>query len=127
MSCHLAPLTARTVVLIAALTATEARAGEDQDFEDFFGGYRHRIEGVTMGAGDAAASNTAAQIINPWPPYSQDRHILSESQRMVRAIRRYQTNSGAKPLSAQEAISTGTGAKGDPAAAADKTSPGSAE
>jgi hypothetical protein len=86
--------------LLAALTAGEASAGEDQDFEDFFGGYTHRVEGVTVGVGDAAASNTASQIINPWPAYSRDRAIRSESSRMIGAIRRYKANTGGKFLNA---------------------------
>lgn len=85
--------------LLAALSASDASAGEDQDFEDFFGAYTHRIEGVTVGAGDAAASNAASQIINPWPAYSRDRDIHTESSRMIGAIKRYQSNSGTKSIS----------------------------
>jgi hypothetical protein len=85
--------------LIAVLAAGEASAGDEaQTFEDFFGAYTHRIEGVTIGAGDAAASNAASQIINPWPVYSGNRDILSESPRMIGAIRRYQNNSDASSM-----------------------------
>lgn len=101
--------------LIAASAAGAAKAGEDQDLEDFFGHYRHRVEGVTVGVGDAPASNAAAQIINPWPPYARDRHILSQSERMIGAIRRYQTNSSAKPLEAPKIAPADTGAQDDPA------------
>jgi hypothetical protein len=112
-------LAALALVLFAALMAREAGAGEDQDFEDFFGSYTHRVE-----AGDAPASNTAAQIIDPWPVYSQDRQIRSESQRMIGAIRRYHTNSAAKSLSAQDTDPAGPDAQADPAAApAAKTPP----
>jgi hypothetical protein len=112
------------LVLLTVLVAGDASAGEDQDFEDLFGAYTHRIEGVTVGAGDAPASNTAAQIINPWPVYSQDRHILSESQRMIGAIRRYHSNSGAKTLNVQNGAQAGTGAQDDAAATPDTgTSP----
>jgi hypothetical protein len=124
VSCRRAPFTTPILVLLAVLAAGEASAGEDQDFEDFFGAYKHRIEGVTVGAGDASASNTAAQIINPWPVYSQDRRILSESQRMIGAIRRYHSNSGAKTLSVQNGATPETGAQDDPAATPDTdTSP----
>jgi hypothetical protein len=85
------------VLVLAAFAAGRASAGDvAQDCDDFFGGYTHRIEGITVGAGDAAASNTASQIIDPWPPYSRDRHIRTESTRMIGAIRRYQANSAAK-------------------------------
>ncbi len=110
------------LVVLAVLAAGEASAGEDQDFEDFFGAYRHRIEGVTVGAGDAPASNSAAQIINPWPVYSQDRRILSESQRMIGAIRRYHSNSGAKTLDVQNGTNAEIGAQDDAAPTPD-TSP----
>ena len=87
--------------LLAVLITGQARAGDNQDREDFFGSYTHRIEGVTVGAGDAAASNAASQIIDPWPAYAHDRRILSNSQRMIGAIQRYRANSGAKPLQVQ--------------------------
>ena len=111
VSCRRVPLTTPVLVLFAVFAAGEVSAGEDQDFEDFFGAYRHRIEGVTVGVGDAPASNTAAQMIDPWPVYSQDRHIRSESQRMIGAIRRYHSNSGAKTLNVQNGVKSGAGAK----------------
>jgi hypothetical protein len=106
--------------LLAALAVGDASAGEDQDFEDFFGGYSHRVEGVTVGVGDATASNTASQVINPWPAYSRDRAIRSESSRMIGAIRRYQVNTGGKfvnaPIMPQSRDGAGDGAEGDTAA-----------
>jgi hypothetical protein len=102
---------ASMLILLRVLAAGEASAGDDRDFEDVFGAYTHRIEGVTVGAGDAPANNTAAQIVNPWPAYARDRHILSESRRMIGAIERYHANSGAKPLSVQDSAKTGTGAQ----------------
>jgi hypothetical protein len=90
------------LALFAVLVSGQAGAEDDQDREDFFGSYTHRIEGVTVGLGDAAASNAASQIIDPWPPYSHNRHIHSESQRMIGAIQRYYANPGAKPLEAQK-------------------------
>lgn len=105
---------------LAVLAAGGAAAGEDQDSEDFFGGYTHRVEGVTVGVGDAAASNTASQVINPWPAYSRDRAIRSESSRMIGAIRRYQVNTGGKfvnaPVMPQSRDGAGDGAEGDRAA-----------
>lgn len=97
---HRATFAGWALAFLAALAAGGASAGEDQDFEDFFGGYTHRVEGVTVGVGDAAASNAASQIINPWPAYSRDRAIRSESSRMIGAIRRYQANTGGKFLNA---------------------------
>ena len=112
------------LAILAALAAGgDASAGEDQDSEDFFGGYTHRVEGVTVGVGDAAASNTASQIINPWPAYSRDRAIRSESSRMIGAIRRYQANTGGKflnaPIIPQSRDGAEDGAPGDTTAKPD--------
>ena len=111
------------LAILAALAAGDASAGEDQDFEDFFGGYTHRVEGVTVGVGDAAASNAAGQIINPWPAYSRDRAIRSESSRMIGAIRRYQANTGGKfvnaPIVPQSRDGAEDGAPGDTTAKPD--------
>ena len=86
------------LALLAALISGQARAGDNQDREDYFGSYTHRIEGVTVGAGDASASNAASQIIDPWPAYARDRRILTDSRRMIGAIQRYRANAGAKPI-----------------------------
>ncbi len=96
-----AALFVRALPLLAALAATQASAGDHQDFEDFFGAYKHRIEGVTIGAGDAAESNAASQIINPWPVYSQDRDILTESPRMIGVIKRYYSGGRATAVDVQ--------------------------
>jgi hypothetical protein len=118
---------AALAVLLAASLVGGAQAGEDQDYEDFFGSYSHRVEGVTVGVGDATASNAAAQIINPWPAYSRNRHILSQSERMIGAIRRYQTNSAAKPLDVPKIAPAGAGAPADAAATPDAPAPPSSD
>lgn len=113
--------TALAICTLAPLAANAAWAGDVQNREDFFGGYTQRIEGVTLGAGNAAASNAASQIINPWPAYSKDRDILTESPRMIGAIRRYQNNWDAKtiktPSIPQPYDSSGSGGLADADAA----------
>jgi hypothetical protein len=99
------------LAVLGALMASQALAGEDQDREDFFGSYTHRIEGVTVGAGDAPASNTASQIINPWPAYAGDRRILTESPRMIGVIRRYHTRWDPKSIPMQTKSESGTPAE----------------
>ena len=96
-----AALFTRALPLLVALAPVQASAGEHHDFEDFFGAYKHRIEGVTIGAGDAAESNAASQIINPWPVYSQDRDILTESPRMIGVIKRYYNGGHATAVDVQ--------------------------
>ena len=38
-------------------------------------------EGVTLGAGNAVAHNSALQIIDPWPPGVQDTDLIVPAER----------------------------------------------
>ncbi len=69
--------------------ASPANAG-DREFEDYFGAYFERIEGVTPGSGDAKEVNAASQIVTPWPHRVWDRRIPANGPRMSGAIQRYQ-------------------------------------
>ena len=40
-----------------------------------------RTEGLTLGAGDAIARNTALQVIDPWPAGVEDTELLVPSDR----------------------------------------------
>jgi hypothetical protein len=44
---------------------------------------------VTASAGNAKSVNSAAHIIDPWPPYVANRRIPGNGARMVGAIERY--------------------------------------
>ena len=54
--------------------------------------YLERKETVTMGAGDAVASNEAIQTADPWPRYSQNNNIPMDGVKAQRAIQRYRSN-----------------------------------
>ena len=54
--------------------------------------YYDRRETVSFHAGDAAASNAAVQIIDPWPRAAADRNVAHDGERMQSAIERYRTN-----------------------------------
>lgn len=54
--------------------------------------YYDRRDTVAFHAGDAAASNKAAQMIDPWPAEAGDRSIEANGERMQRAAERYRTN-----------------------------------
>jgi hypothetical protein len=84
--------------------------------------YTDHREGITSYGGNAVASNTAVQTIDPWPPHSSDRHQPSNGERTQRAIERYRTNKVTPPqgnstssvqftpmLAAPTAASTGSG------------------
>jgi type IV pilus biogenesis protein CpaD/CtpE len=54
--------------------------------------YTDRREGITLHAGNAAASNIAEQVIDPWPAASVDRRPVADGERTQKAIERYRTN-----------------------------------
>lgn len=54
--------------------------------------YFDRRETITLGAGDAVASNIIAQTIDPWPRVAGNRDIESNGEKMQGAIERYRTN-----------------------------------
>src|SRR5262245_48476495 len=54
--------------------------------------YFDRRETVSFHAGDAAASNVAAQMVDPWPPYASNRRIEHNGERAQKAAERYRTN-----------------------------------
>ncbi len=58
-------------------------------WDDPFAEYLQRKDGVSLGAGDAKAINSATHIIDPWPRYVGDTRIPADGQRMSGAIERY--------------------------------------
>jgi hypothetical protein len=74
---------------MVSASASCAVAG-DQTFEDLFGEYFHRIDAITVGAGNAKEVNAASQVIDPWPPHVRNRRIPANGARMTGAIQRYQ-------------------------------------
>lgn len=72
-----------------ALLATSGPARGGDFLDDWTSQYRQRVEGVTVGAGDAKAANEAAHIIDPWPRSAGNQRIPGNGARMVGAIERY--------------------------------------
>ena len=63
-----------STIKLPLLTAILVLAGcAKQDF--------YRTEGLTMGAGDAIARNTALQVIDPWPQGVEDTRLLIPAER----------------------------------------------
>ena len=54
--------------------------------------YLDRRDSVSFGAGDAVAVNKITQMVDPWPPYSGNRNIAFDGERMAAAAERYRTN-----------------------------------
>ncbi len=59
--------------------------------------YYSRRDTVSLGAGDAIATNAATQTIDPWPPYAKDTDINLEGERARVGIQRYQQNKSIPP------------------------------
>ena len=58
-------------------------------WDDPFVQYFERKDGVTVGAGNAKAVNSATHIIDPWPRNVGNTRIPGDGQRMSGAIERY--------------------------------------
>jgi len=59
--------------------------------------YFDRRETVSLQAGDAVASNIAAQTVDPWPRAAANRHIDGDGVRTQKAIERYRFNKVTPP------------------------------
>lgn len=51
--------------------------------------YVKRRDTVTFHAGETQAWNRAVQMEDPWPPYAANTRIVSDGQRVQRAMERY--------------------------------------
>ncbi|MBX2806046.1 MAG: pilus assembly protein [Hyphomicrobiales bacterium] len=67
--------------------------------------YYTQRDTISLGAGDAVATNANAQTIDPWPPHAKDTDIDLEGPRAVVAVDRYQTNTSLKPKGLSKSIS----------------------
>ena len=59
--------------------------------------YYSQSDTITLGAGDAIATNAASQTIDPWPPHANNTDIDLEGPRAGVAVERYQSNTSLKP------------------------------
>lgn len=61
--------------------------------------YFDRRETVVPYAGDAKAINQVTMMVDPWPPYSANRNIAFNGERMQGAVERYRTHNVIRPMS----------------------------
>jgi hypothetical protein len=59
--------------------------------------YYDRRETIALGADDAVASNRVIHMVDPWPPYSANRNIAFNGERMGCAVERYRRNAIVQP------------------------------
>ncbi|HWS06300.1 MAG TPA: hypothetical protein VN362_00620 [Xanthobacteraceae bacterium] len=60
--------------------------------------YFDRRETVALGAGDAVAANQVEQMVDPWPPYSSNKNLTFNGERMQRAVECYRIDKVTQPV-----------------------------
>lgn len=78
---------ARVLVAVAALSPL----GACSDL------YYDRRETIALGADDAVAANIVAQMVDPWPRYSNNKNLAFNGERMQRAVECYRANRVTQP------------------------------
>lgn len=96
--------------LTAAVTGSLLFLGGCYDRE-----YYSQSDTITLGAGDAVATNAVTQTIDPWPPHAKDTDIDLEGPRAAVAVERYQTNASLKPKGLSKSIAPTAGNSNGPA------------
>ena len=60
--------------------------------------YFDRRETVVPYAGDAKQINQVTMMVDPWPPYSANRNVAFNGERMQGAVERYRTRNVIRPM-----------------------------
>ena len=60
--------------------------------------YFERRESIALGAGDAVAANQVEQMVDPWPPYSSNKNLTFNGERMQRAVECYRIDKVTQPV-----------------------------
>ena len=68
--------------------------------------YWDRRETLALGGGDAVAANEVSQMVDPWPPYSGDKNLAFNGQKMQAAVERYRTDKVTPPADPDNLQST---------------------
>jgi hypothetical protein len=77
--------------------------------------YTDRRDTISLNGGNAVASDTVTQMVDPWPAVSGDKNIAFNGQKMQSAVQRYRNNQVTPP------VGTGTSGSYSPSAAAAST------
>jgi hypothetical protein len=75
--------------VVLAITGAALAGCSGTPFDDPFEQNLTRSQTITLSAGNAAKSNEAIQVIDPWPSYAYDTHIPGDGQRLAEAVNRY--------------------------------------
>jgi hypothetical protein len=83
----------RPVLLALLVAAVGGTLGGCSDI------YYDRRETVALGADDHIASNTVAQMVDPWPRYVGNKNIAFNGERMQAGVERYRHHEVIRPIS----------------------------
>lgn len=81
----------RTARALAAGVALATLLGACSDL------YYDRRETIALGADDAVAANLVAEMVDPWPRYSNNKNLAFNGERMQRAVECYRANKVTPP------------------------------
>ncbi|MGB6467997.1 MAG: hypothetical protein WBF27_17690, partial [Xanthobacteraceae bacterium] len=68
--------------------------------------YLDRRDNIALSGGDAVAGNTVGQVVDPWPPYSGNKNIAFNGEKMQQAVARYRTGKEIEPVDPENFMST---------------------
>ena len=60
--------------------------------------YFERRDSIALGAGDAVAANQVEQMVDPWPPNSNNKNLTFNGERMQRAVECYRIDKVTQPV-----------------------------
>jgi len=76
--------------------------------------YLDRRDTISLNGGDAVATNTVTQMVDPWPRASAQRNIAFSGVRMQSAVERYRTNRVYQPKGTNTSSSYGQSSSSAP-------------
>jgi hypothetical protein len=89
--------------------------------------YYDRRETIALGAGNAVAANEVEQMVDPWPPYSNNKNLTFNGERMQRAIECYRVDKVTQPADLDPSTNSNAPPPPPGAACAGRMSSGSAQ
>jgi hypothetical protein len=78
--------------------------------------YTDRRDTIALAGGDAVAANGIEQMVDPWPPYSNNNNLTFNGERMQRAVQCYRADKVSQPADLD--TSSATSAAGTASASA---------
>jgi hypothetical protein len=86
-----------------------------------------RRETIALGGGDAVAANQVEQMVDPWPPNSNNKNLTFNGERMQRAIECYRVDKVTQPVDLDPSTDSNAPPPPPGAACAGRMSSGSAQ